>query len=354
MALLFLESQYVHTRQAALHLDPLLFIPNILSRDLIISLYIMVQTTLETTDVPSLWSRTDPSPSDRVCPEESLRIEDPKEDPLTPTSCSRPSVKTKILLTFFTLMIICITTLPVKRCLLQSVDWIADQGFTGQLLFIAIFWCGVVLGFPSTIFEALAGFIFGFGPSLVITTVGKNGGSVLVFGLGQVLGKDTIGRYLKQTFPTFQALGSVIEEGDWKLICLLQAAYLPIFVKCFLLSICNVDFSLFLITSCSCGIPYTFFWSYFGSSSHHILDVLEGKSKRGFSKTKYAFLSLGLIAGLGAMIVLGRFTKKQLARLKASGLPPLTSDGEGMSAGRSADVNADRGDIVLTLSETGG
>ena len=192
-----------------------------------------------------------------------------------------------------------------------------EQGFLGYVCFILAFIVQICLGIPSTLLEAMSGFIFGFWKAMIVTTIGKTSGCMVAFTIGGILGKDTLGAYMNRKFPTFKAMNKVFANADYKLLCMFQLAYIPIFFKCFGLSIMNVKPFKFFITTLICGIPYTAFWSYLGSQSHNLLKVLSGEDepkggRSRISTEQIVLVAIGVLSGIVAMFLLAKYSREQL------------------------------------------
>lgn len=223
-------------------------------------------------------------------------------------------VKTSLLVALFTIICLVMIFFPVKKSLFSAATWIQDQGWLGYLCYVGVFCVEIVLGIPSTLFETMAGFIFGFWAAILVTTVGKTLGCTLAFLLGRSIGKDTLGAFLNKRFKIFKAMSKVLNNSGLKMLFLCQLAYLPIFVKCFGLSIMDVELQPFVLSVFVCGIPYTIFLSYIGSESKDLINMLSGESKEPvvISTEKIVFMSIALASGILAMGFMARFAKKQM------------------------------------------
>mmetsp|Transcript_62645 Transcript_62645/g.136033 ORF Transcript_62645/g.136033 Transcript_62645/m.136033 type:complete len:304 (-) Transcript_62645:305-1216(-) len=227
-------------------------------------------------------------------------------------------LKVCILIVIFVAILCMVIFLPVKSALLDASEWIQSIGVLGYIVFVLAFTILIVFGLPSTSLEVMSGFLFGFWWSTVVTTIGKNTGCAMAFLIGRSLGRDTVGRYLKKKFPTFDVISHAFDHQGNGLLCLIQLAYIPISLKNYGLSMLDVRFANFICTALLCGFPYTLFWSYLGSTTQNILELLNGEGE--VSSKQLVIAGVGIVSGAVAMVILARYTKKAMAKIREEDL----------------------------------
>ncbi|KAF0684650.1 Aste57867_23370 [Aphanomyces stellatus] len=198
---------------------------------------------------------------------------------------------------------------------LESVSkWIEDHKAAGVVVMLAMFVVAVVFGIPITVFEALSGFFIGWGWSLLLSTAGKCGGSMVTFFVGRFFSGDMINVWM-QKYPVMRALGLVFaSKSSWQLLFCVQLSYIPLTLKCYMLSILKVSAFRFFVTNLVSGIPYSVFWGYVGSQCKDVSKIFEGESKTG--NTKLYITGGGIAFGLLALATVGYYTKTKLAELQ--------------------------------------
>ncbi|ETV90251.1 hypothetical protein H310_14929 [Aphanomyces invadans] len=181
---------------------------------------------------------------------------------------------------------------------------------------VGIFCVSVVVGIPSTVLEALCGFLFGCLGGAAVSTVGKAMGSVLAFVLGRYFLGDVVVVWMRK-YPVVHAISLVFAAdatSSWQLLFCAQMSYMPLTIKCYMLSMLDVSTMRFVVTNVLCGIPYSAFWSYIGSQAKDVAMLFAGKGK---AKTeRFVIMGCGIGSGVLGLVAVGFYTKKKLAELQ--------------------------------------
>ncbi|RHY76217.1 hypothetical protein DYB34_014313, partial [Aphanomyces astaci] len=186
----------------------------------------------------------------------------------------------------------------------------------GVLAMVGMFVVSVVVGIPATVLEALCGFLFGWVGGALVSTLGKTTGSVLAFMLGRYFLGDVVVVWMRK-YPIVHAISLVFASDattSWQLLFCAQLSYMPLTIKCYMLSVLHVPTGRFVVTNFVCGIPYSVFWSYVGSQAKDAAKLFsdEGKARN----EKLVIMGCGIGSGLLGLVAVGYYTKKKLAELQ--------------------------------------
>lgn len=203
------------------------------------------------------------------------------------------------------------TALPIKSYSQQTMLWIQLHHVEGALLLPVLFCVTIPFNIPSTMFEILAGSVFGMLYGVVLSVIGKTIATVVAFKLGQRFGKDRLGSYLEANFPSFTAMSSVLESESWKPLLLIQVSSLPYVMKCYGLAVTEVTTYRFTVSSLLGGIPYAVVWAYIGLETKDIFSD-RPKGATPMDSSQLALMVVGSLFTVVAMVVLVVYTRQQL------------------------------------------
>ncbi|KAJ0401213.1 hypothetical protein ATCC90586_010166 [Pythium insidiosum] len=207
-----------------------------------------------------------------------------------------------------------LSRLPIKTYLIETSQWIKHHTFLGTFAAVLLFWVAIPLCIPSTLGEAVAGYLFGVSHGVLVIVFGKSGGSLFAFLLGRHLGKEVIGGYLASRFPTFRALSDVLNSKSWKPLILFQLSSIPNIVKCYGLSVTDISATRFVISSAVAGFPHSVLWANIGSQANDIAAIMSGQSE--MSREKVLLLTCSAVVTVFAMAFLVVYTKRELQELQ--------------------------------------
>ncbi|ETW02464.1 hypothetical protein H310_05973 [Aphanomyces invadans] len=193
----------------------------------------------------------------------------------------------------------------------ELVRWEQDHQVLGGLIYVLFYAACVVLCCPSTIFDLLAGYIFGFGFGTAVAMGGKTLGSVVAFLLGRYVMHDTIRRKLTEGPPVLRAWALLLERNELQFVLLLQFAYIPIFLKNYGLAVAGVPFGLFLWTNVVIGGARTWLAVYIGHSTAHITEILTSHAARGDARVAQEVLMIVAVVSTLLLFVVGSYRTKQ-------------------------------------------
>ncbi|KAF1793711.1 SNARE associated Golgi protein [Phytophthora cactorum] len=166
------------------------------------------------------------------------------------------------------------------------VRWLQTHETLGAALYVCSFTCFVVLCFPSTAFELLAGYIFGLWLGLLLATTGKLVGSVLSY---------VIGRYLCRR----RGFQSLLRKRQILVVFLTRVAFFPIAIKNYGLSVLDVRFPVYFAAALLTGLPFSFIWVYSGHAVENFTALLTSPTA-----SRHSTEMILLLVGAGSALLL--------------------------------------------------
>ncbi|KAG7379984.1 hypothetical protein PHYPSEUDO_007893 [Phytophthora pseudosyringae] len=194
------------------------------------------------------------------------------------------------------------------------VRWLQTHEALGAAFYVLSFTCLVVLCFPSTAFELLAGYVFGFWLGLLLATSGKLVGSVLSYGIGRYLCRRRVHAYMARGHPALQGFQSLLRKRQVLVVFLTRVAFFPIAVKNYGLSVLDVRFPVFFAAALLTGLPFSVIWVYSGHAVENLAALLASPSASRHS-TELVLLLVGAGSALLLLFVVGVYTRKYVLEL---------------------------------------
>ena len=209
-------------------------------------------------------------------------------------------------------------------------------------LFVAFHIFSVVVLFPVMLMQVLSGALYGFYMGLLITWVSSCAGQCLAFLLGRYLLRRSVKSYLLQRVPNFPQIEAAVKKEGWKLMCLLRLSpILPYNILNYAAALTPISFLSFSLSSGIAVIPWTCLYTYLGTFSTSVVDLVRGKVnyRAQHSTPGMQFLSsLLYMSLLGVTIVYGYVLSRRamtslLKSVADQEQPELEDTGQGGSGG---------------------
>ncbi|KAE8878767.1 hypothetical protein PF003_g36987 [Phytophthora fragariae] len=194
------------------------------------------------------------------------------------------------------------------------VQWLRTHEALGAALYVCSFTSFVVLCFPSTAFELLAGYIFGLWLGLLLATAGKLVGSMLSYGIGRYLCRRRVHAYMARGHPALQGFQSLLRRRQVLVVFLTRVAFFPIAVKNYGLSVLDVQFPVFFAAALLTGLPFSAIWVYSGHAVENLTALLASPAASRHS-TEMALLLVGAGSALLLLFVVGIYTRQYVLGL---------------------------------------
>lgn len=198
-----------------------------------------------------------------------------------------------------------------------------------------------VRSFPSTAFELLAGYIFGFWVGLLLATIGKLLGSVLSFLIGRYLCRKRVRAYMERGHPVFKAFQSLLLKRQVLIVFLTRIAFFPIAIKNYGLSVLEVKFVVYFAAALLTGLPFSIIWVYSGHAAQHLTMLLSSHGTH--SGTEVVILIVGAASALSLLFFIGYYTRKHIMALAkeetdANAAAAMATDGETAEEASSSEL----------------
>ncbi|KAJ0412019.1 hypothetical protein ATCC90586_004565 [Pythium insidiosum] len=189
--------------------------------------------------------------------------------------------------------------------------WIQHHQVLGSVTFVLSFTIFIILCFPSTAFELIAGYIFGFWLGFLLATIGKLLGSVLAFMIGRYLCRRRVREYMERGHPVFKAFQSLLRKRQVLIVFLTRTAFFPIAMKNYGLSVLDVKFAVYFAAALLTGIPFSVIWVYSGNAAQHLTTLLSEKDSSN-NRTEAVLLVIGACSALALLAFIGFYTRQQI------------------------------------------
>mmetsp|Transcript_25869 Transcript_25869/g.33939 ORF Transcript_25869/g.33939 Transcript_25869/m.33939 type:complete len:357 (+) Transcript_25869:203-1273(+) len=188
--------------------------------------------------------------------------------------------------------------------------WYAPMVFAGVFVFY------VMLCFPCTFMEFLAGYVFSFWVALLVCTAGKFIGSMLSYLFGRYLGSEWVRDHLLSRYHIWKGLQLAQQKRPWQVTFLIRLGYIPLMLKNYGLAVMHCPFHIFALASLSMGIPFTLAINHAGFISKELIKAAETGGKHIRSSWDVVMLIIGSTAVILFLIMTRFYTKRALAMIE--------------------------------------
>jgi uncharacterized membrane protein YdjX (TVP38/TMEM64 family) len=192
----------------------------------------------------------------------------------------------------------------LQRQLARGLDWVANLGLWGPLVFLILYVLACVCFIPGSILTLGAGALFGVIKGTIMVSLSATLGATAAFLVGRYLARDWVARKIERN-PKFRAIDKAVAEEGWKIVLLTRLS--PVFP----FNLLNYAFGLtrirlrdYVLASWIGTLPGTVLYVYVGSLAH--------VGARHTTTAEWVLRGVGLLATLAVTIVLTRVAKKAL------------------------------------------
>ncbi|XP_004486152.1 uncharacterized protein [Cicer arietinum] len=221
-----------------------------------------------------------------------------------------------LLLLLFAAVIIACFTLPIEKIMKDFLIWVdRDLGPWGPLVLAVAYIPLTVLAVPASVLTLGGGYLFGLPVGFVADSIGATVGAGAAFLLGRTIGRPFVVSRLKD-YPQFRSVAIAIRRSGFKIVLLLRLVpLLPFNMLNYLLSVTPVSIGEYMLASWLGMMPITLGLVYVGTTLKDLSDVTHGWSE--FSKTRWAFIIIGLAISMVLMICVTKVAKSALDKALA-------------------------------------
>jgi uncharacterized membrane protein YdjX (TVP38/TMEM64 family) len=192
----------------------------------------------------------------------------------------------------------------LQRLLAQALDWVANLGLWGPVVFLVLYVLACVCFIPGSILTLGAGALFGVIKGVIMVSISATLGATAAFLVGRYLAREWVARKIEKN-PKFGAIDKAVAEEGWKIVLLTRLS--PVFP----FNLLNYAFGLtrirlrdYVLASWIGTLPGTVLYVYIGS--------LAQAGARHTTTAEWVLRGVGLLATLAVTVVLTRVAKKAL------------------------------------------
>lgn len=222
-------------------------------------------------------------------------------------------------------IIILSRVLPVQGWLENFNQWVDRLGYSGYLVFFAVYVLATVLFLPGSVLTIGAGLLFGvIGGSLAVSAASTTG-AAFCFLIGRYVARDRLAKRLGRD-PRFKAVDAAIGREGGKIVLLLRLSpVFPFNALNYLLGLTAVKFWHYVVASWVGMMPGTVLYVYLGFIGQTGLRAASGTMEK--SPLEYALLGFGLVVTVLVTVFVTRIARKALREGALGAAPPAGEGG---------------------------
>jgi len=196
----------------------------------------------------------------------------------------------------------------VQDLLKQALDWVAQLGPWGAVIFIAIYVVATVLFVPGSVLTLGAGAVFGVVWGSIYVSVAATLGATCAFLVGRYLARDAIARKIEGN-ERFAAIDRAVANEGWKIVGLTRLSpVFPFTLLNYAFGITRVRLGHYVLASWIGMMPGTVMYVYLGS----LAKAASGERIR--TTGEWVLYGVGLLATVVVTIFVTRIAKQALAK----------------------------------------
>ncbi len=226
----------------------------------------------------------------------------------TPGSRRLPKIIAVILIVAVLIWAISYFMIPslLQRQLARALDWIANLGLSGPIVFLVLYVLACVCFVPGSVLTLGAGALFGVVKGTIMVSLSATLGATAALLVGRYLARDWVARKIEKN-PQFRAVDRAVAEKGWKIVLLtrLSPAF-PFNLLNYAFGLTHIGLRDYLLASWIGTLPGTILYVYIGS--------LAQAGARHTTAAEWALRAVGLLATLAVTVVLTRVAKKALSK----------------------------------------
>jgi uncharacterized membrane protein YdjX (TVP38/TMEM64 family) len=215
--------------------------------------------------------------------------------------------------------------LPVQQYIEWALEWIQSLGPWGLVLFVAFYVIVCLLFLPGSALTLAGGFMFGTAKGIAAASLGATLGAATAFLVSRAIGRQWLERHL-MTHPRIFAVDRAISSQGFKIVFLTRLCSLfPHDLMSYVFGLSEVPLGKFVLATWLGRLPGIVVWSYLGSNSKKLSDLVSGKIPSGIGTQ--ILLWLGLAAMVAVVIIIVQIARSALD--DAVNAPPEKSEQRG-------------------------
>jgi pyruvate/2-oxoglutarate dehydrogenase complex dihydrolipoamide dehydrogenase (E3) component/uncharacterized membrane protein YdjX (TVP38/TMEM64 family) len=196
----------------------------------------------------------------------------------------------------------------VQDLLKAALDWIANLGPWGPVIFVGLYVVATVLFVPASVLTLGAGAVFGVVLGSVCVSISATLGATAAFLVGRYLARDAIARKIEKN-QKFAAIDRAVADEGWKIVFLTRLSpVFPFTLLNYAFGLTRVKLSHYVLASWIGMMPGTVMYVYLGS----LVNVGAGHRQR--TTGEWLLYGVGLLATLTVTIFVTRLARGALAK----------------------------------------
>jgi uncharacterized membrane protein YdjX (TVP38/TMEM64 family) len=200
--------------------------------------------------------------------------------------------------------------LPVQKYIEWALESIRSLGPWGLVLFVALYVIVCLLFLPGAVLTLAGGFMFGTAKGIAAASLGATLGAAAAFLISRAIGRQWLERRL-MTHPRVFAVDRAISSQGFKVVFLTRLCSLfPHDLMSYVFGLSEVPLGKYVLATWLGRLPGILVWSYIGSNSKKLSDLLSGNIQTGIETQ--ILLWLGLAAMLAVVIIIVKIARSAL------------------------------------------
>jgi uncharacterized membrane protein YdjX (TVP38/TMEM64 family) len=192
----------------------------------------------------------------------------------------------------------------LQRQLARALDWVANLGLWGPLVFLVLYVLACVFFVPGSVLTLGAGALFGVVKGAILVSVSATLGATAAFLVGRYLARNWVARKIEKN-PQFRAIDKAVAEEGWKIVLLTRLSpVFPFNLLNYAFGLTRIRLREYVLASWIGTMPGTILYVYVGSLAH--------AGARHTTPAEWVLRGVGLLATLAVTLVLTRVAKKAL------------------------------------------
>jgi uncharacterized membrane protein YdjX (TVP38/TMEM64 family) len=196
----------------------------------------------------------------------------------------------------------------VQDLLKQALEWVAQLGPWGPVIFIALYVIATVFFVPGSVLTLGAGAVFGVVWGSVYVSIAATLGATCAFLVGRYLARDAIARKIEGN-NRFASIDRAVANEGWKIVGLTRLSpVFPFTLLNYAFGITRVKLGHYVLASWIGMMPGTVMFVYLGSLAK------AASGERARTPSEWALYGVGLLATVAVTLFVTRIARQALAK----------------------------------------
>ncbi|MEO8467051.1 MAG: TVP38/TMEM64 family protein [Gammaproteobacteria bacterium] len=196
----------------------------------------------------------------------------------------------------------------VQDLLKEALDWVAQLGFWGPVIFIGLYIVAAVLFIPGSVLTLGAGAVFGVVWGSIYVSIASTLGATCAFLVGRYLARDAIARKIEGN-QRFAAIDTAVANEGWKIVGLTRLSpVFPFTLLNYAFGLTQVKVRDYVLASWIGMMPGTIMYVYLGSLAQ------AATGNRARTTGEWVLYGVGLLATVVVTVFVTRLAKTALAK----------------------------------------